>query len=103
MPSNIFFAPTCLIRKNQLIERIRDAPLRTLTQLREDYQRLQQLLTTATSARAIAAAHQECHSIKNEPMTDYFEVSHICAGVCHTLAGAFNAIAKWASTFNKEK
>uniref|UniRef100_A0A914YRV6 Uncharacterized protein n=1 Tax=Panagrolaimus superbus TaxID=310955 RepID=A0A914YRV6_9BILA len=98
-----YFCPTCLIRKNQLIERKRDAPLRTLAQLHEDYQHLQQLLTTATSGRAIAAAHQQCHSIKNEPMTNHFEISHICSGVCHTLAGAVNAFCKWANKLNKEK
>uniref|UniRef100_A0A914Z518 Uncharacterized protein n=1 Tax=Panagrolaimus superbus TaxID=310955 RepID=A0A914Z518_9BILA len=98
-----YCCPVCLIRKSDLIKRTRNAPLRTLYQLHEDYDKLQILLRNATSTKAIAKAHQDCHSVKNKPMTDYFEISDICPGVCHTLAGALNAICDWAKRFNKAK
>uniref|UniRef100_A0A914QIE3 Uncharacterized protein n=1 Tax=Panagrolaimus davidi TaxID=227884 RepID=A0A914QIE3_9BILA len=98
-----FFCPFCICRRSELIERKRDAPLRTLQQIHQEYTKCQRLLRSARNKNQISAAILKCHSVKNEPMTDHFELTHICPGVLHTLAGALNAICDWAKKFDKER
>lgn len=82
-----YFCFSCLITKADLKNGITFSPSRTLDQIIQEYNKLQELLTQASSKRDIAKAHQECHSVKELPMTKHIKVEETNHGILHTISG----------------
>ena len=101
--ASFFFCCKCVIHKSEIVFRKRDAEERTIQQLKSDYEKLQTLLATASTAAAISKAHQECHSSKYPPMSEEIEIQNVNPGVLHVIAGSLNYVLDWDRKTDREK
>uniref|UniRef100_A0A914PN90 Uncharacterized protein n=1 Tax=Panagrolaimus davidi TaxID=227884 RepID=A0A914PN90_9BILA len=102
-----YFCYSCLISQTDLKNGIMIAPPRTKEQIFHDYDTLQELLNEIDRSKSAthiknstSRAHQDCHSVKEMPMTKHIEVEETLQGVLHTISGSFCAIMEYAKAID---
>uniref|UniRef100_A0A914QTB0 Uncharacterized protein n=1 Tax=Panagrolaimus davidi TaxID=227884 RepID=A0A914QTB0_9BILA len=95
-----YFCSSCLITKSDLKNGVTLAEPRTIEYIIQDHNKLQGMLTQATSTKEIAKAHQDCHSVKEMPMSEHIEVDNTLHGILHTISGSFGAIMEYAKAID---